>query len=221
MRGTIPRIPHLPGSVVGDDDLVLSADEAVPFVTRRVVVSEKTDGVSLTVRLSADGEVRAGLKADWLPALGGRVLRAADLWVRLREAALRPLVEDGSHVYGEWLWHRLEIPYRRLPSAALLYSVRDPRGRLVPRAEALSRLRAAGLPVVEPLFTGVIGKRRLASLCVASAFGARQSEGVVVELADRDGVRWAKWVRAGYRQPTPKTMSGVKNVVALDDGRLG
>ena len=216
MRGTIPRIPHLPGSVVGDDDLVLTADEAIPFLRRRVVVSEKTDGVSLTVRLSADGEVRAGLKADWLSALDGRVLRAADLWVRLREHELRPLVEDGSHVYGEWLWHRLEVSYQRLPSAALLYSMRDPRGRLVPRAEALRRLRAAGLPVVEPLFSGVIGGRSLATLCGASAFGAKKSEGIIVELADRDGVRWAKWVRAGYRQPTPKSMSGAKNTVVLD-----
>lgn len=215
MRGTIPRIPHLPGSVVGDDDLVLTPDEAAPFFSRRVVVSEKTDGVSLTVRLSADGEVRAGLKADWLPALGGRVLRAADLWVRQRERELLPLVEDGSHVYGEWLWHRLEVAYQTLPSAALLYSMRDPRGRLVARAESLRRLREAGLPVVEPIFSGVIGRRPLESLCGASAWGEANSEGIIIELADRGGVRWAKWVRAGYRQPTPKSMSGNKNVVLL------
>lgn len=213
MRGTIPRIPHLPGSVVGDDDLVLSPEEAAPFLTRPVVVSEKTDGVSLTVRLSADDEVRAGLKADWLPALGGRVLRAADLWVRLHQDALRPLVEDGSHLYGEWLWHRLEVAYERLPSAALLYSIRDPEGRLVPRARSLSRLRAAGLPVVEPLFTGVIGRRPLASFCRTSAWGSARSEGIIVERAEGDGVRWAKWVREGYRQPTPRTLTGQRNRV--------
>lgn len=213
MRGTIPRIPHLPGSLIGDDDLSLSAEEARPFLTRPVLVSEKTDGVSLTVRLSADGEVRAGLKADWLPALGGRVLRAADLWVRLHEEALRPLVEDGSHVYGEWLWHRLEVAYDRLPSAALLYSMRDARGRLVPRERSLARLRAAGLPVVAPLFAGVIGRRPLSSFCVTSAWGRQRSEGIIVELRDPAGVRWAKWVRAGYRQPTPRTMGGERNVV--------
>jgi len=213
VRGTIPRIPHLPGSVVGDDDLVLSAEEARPFLAAPVVVSEKLDGVSLTVRLSADGEARAGLKADWLPALGGRVLRAADLWVRLHEAQLRPLVEDGSHLYGEWLWHRLEIAYARLPSAALLYGMRDPRGRLVPRLRSLERLRAQGLPVVEPLFTGVLGRRPLASLCRRSAWGAQLGEGIIVERADAQGVRWAKWVRRGYRQPTPGGLSGRKNRV--------
>ncbi len=215
MRGTIPRIPHLPGSKVGDDDLALTADEAAPFFTRPVVVSEKTDGISLTVRLSPDGEVRAGLKADWLPALGGRVLRAADLWVRQRERELLPLVEDGAHLYGEWLWHRLEVAYERLPSAALLYGMRDPAGHLVPRPAALARLRAAGLPVVEPLYTGVIGRRPLASFCRRSAWGGA-SEGVVVELVERGRVRWAKWVRPGYRQPTPRAMSGAKNRVLLD-----
>ncbi|MCC7075154.1 MAG: hypothetical protein IT383_27825 [Deltaproteobacteria bacterium] len=216
MRGTIPRIPHLPGSKVGDDDLVLAPHEAAPFFSRRVVVSEKTDGISLTVRLSPDGEVRAGLKADWLPALGGRVLRAADLWVRQRERELLPLVDDGTHVYGEWLWHRLELAYERLPSAALLYGIRDPAGRLVPRATALARLRSLGLPVVEPLFVGVIGARPLASFCRASAWGGGVSEGIVVELADQRGARWAKWVRAGYRQPTPRTMSGARNRVLLE-----
>ncbi|OGQ10853.1 MAG: hypothetical protein A2138_06410 [Deltaproteobacteria bacterium RBG_16_71_12] len=94
--------------------------------------------------------------------------------------------------------------------------MRDPDGRLVPRALSLRRLRAAGLPVVEPTFTGVIGARPLASLCTTSAWGAAPSEGIVVELSGLEGVRWAKWVRAGYRQPTPKSMSGERNAVVLD-----
>jgi hypothetical protein len=206
MKSTIPRIPHLPGSSVGPDDLELGPDEARRFLERRSVVSEKTDGISLTVRLTAFGELAAGLKADWLAALDGRVERAATIWTHLHEEQLRPLVADGRHLYGEWMWHRLAVPYEALPAPALFYSIRDERGRLLSRRESLGRIRAHGLPVVEPLFEGVIGDRSLASMCGRSAWSRARAEGLIVEIVDRGEVRWAKWVRSDYRQPTPRDL---------------
>ena len=214
MKSSIGRIAHLPGSNASDDDIVLTDDEAAPFFSRRAVVSEKLDGISLTARLSVTGDVKAGLKPDWMRALDGRVQRAADLWVKLHEDLLRPLVEDGTHVYGEWLWHRVHTPYDRLPSAALLYSMRDKRGRLVPRERALARMRARGLPIVEPLFKGVLGSpAKLARLCARSRWADARAEGLVVEIEERGFGRWAKWVEPGYRQPAARDMTGEKNVV--------
>ncbi|MCC7112393.1 MAG: hypothetical protein IT382_24085, partial [Deltaproteobacteria bacterium] len=86
-------------------------------------------------------------------------------------------------------------------------------GRLVPRLPSLERLRARGLPVVEPLFTGVLGRRPLSSFCRRSAWGAQLGEGVVVERVGTEGIRWAKWVRRGYRQPAPGGLSGRHNRV--------
>src|SRR5688572_13905780 len=150
------------------------------------MVSEKLDGISLTARLSVTGDVNAGLKADWMMALGGRVLRAAELWVRLHEDALRPLVDDGSHVYGEWLWHRVATKYEALPSAAIFYSIRDKRGRLIPRLRALDMLRERGLPVCEPLFVGVIDNaKKLDKLCAKSAWAKQRAEGLIIEIEDK------------------------------------
>jgi RNA ligase-like protein len=211
MRSTIPRIPHLPGSNIGPDDLALTEEEARPFLEKHAVVSEKTDGVSLTVRLSAFEEVTAGLKPDWAGALGGRIARAAEIWVRINEDRLRVLLAGGHQVYGEWLWHRLAVPYETLPSAVLLYSIRDERGRLIPRRRSLERIARAGLEIVDPLFEGAIGDRPLESLCVRSAWGRVRGEGLIIEIVERGEARWAKWVRKGYRQPAPRDLTGEKN----------
>src|SRR4051812_27819771 len=109
MRSTIPRIAHLPGSNAGADDIVLTQEQARPFLTRRCRVVEKSDGISVTFRRSPLGDLEAGLKIDWKRALGGAVERAANLWARIHEDVLAPLVDGGDEIFGEWLWHRLTI----------------------------------------------------------------------------------------------------------------
>ncbi|MBL8955918.1 MAG: hypothetical protein JNK82_34405 [Myxococcaceae bacterium] len=220
MISTIPRIAHLPGSQVGVGDLVLSPAEARPFFTRRVVVCEKLDGISLTVRRDAFGELAAALKAEWKHALGGRIQRAADLWVQLHRSALEPLVQGTTQLYGEWLWHRLRVSYDRLPSEVSFYGLRRGHGALLPFDEVRRRLAPSGLTMSEPLFEGVLGARRLEGLVRRAAWGAGRAEGVIVELDTGEGVRWAKWVRASYRQPVPQALSGVKNrLQSLRHGR--
>jgi hypothetical protein len=213
MRSTIPRIPHLPGSNAAPDDLVLDAEEAKPFFTRPAVIVEKLDGISLTVRRSALGGVGAGLRDLWRDALGGRVQRAADLWMQLDGRRLLPLVRGGSQLYGEWLWHRLVIPYDRLPGPVLWYALRDPKGRLVPRRRVMALLREAGLPASDPVYYGVIGRRSLSSFCRRSRWARARGEGLVVEIVVDGEVRWAKWVRRSYDQPTPASVSGAHNGV--------
>lgn len=211
MRSTIPRIPHLPGSHVHPDDLLLTHDEARPFLTRQVEVREKLDGISLTVRASATGELEAGLKVDWRSALDGAVERAANLWVRLNEDRLRPLLVGGGELLGEWLWHRLVLPYE-LPSPVLFYARRDRQGRLLPFPRP-----AKGLCACAPVFEGVLGDRPLASLCRRSQLGRVRAEGLIIELRTPQGVRWAKWVRKGYRQPPPGKLSGKLNHLRCND----
>jgi len=211
---TIPRIPHLPGSRVGEGDLVLSEAEAREFTRRPVVVCEKLDGISLTVRRNAFGELAAALKAEWRRALGGRIQRAADLWVQLHHRALDRVVRGDVHLYGEWLWHRLAVAYDRLPCEAVFYGLRrGGEGALLPYAAVRRRLAGSGLAWSEPVFEGVLGARGLERLMGRSRFGRERGEGFIVELSGRSGVRWAKWVRPTYEQPVPARLSGLKNGV--------
>jgi hypothetical protein len=209
----MPRIAHLPGSNPGRDDMVLSPDEARPFFEQPVVITEKLDGVSLTVRRGPLGELTCGFRGGWDGALGGRLRRAAETWVRLHEDRFAPLTNRGFAVLGEWLWHRFHVTYDALPAAALFYALCDPRGRMLPRAEALTMLAATGLPVDSIRFSGVLGERSLPRLCGTSAYGSERAEGLVVELLEHGRVRWAKWVRGGYVKPTYRGLSGERNRV--------
>ena len=219
MRTTMPRVPHLPGSRLGQDDLVAGVRLVRALLEEPVVVLEKLDGVALTIATEG-GQLDVAMKEDWRRALGGRVLRAARLWVRIHEDRLRPLVAGGAQLYAEWLLHELETSYDRLPAAVVFHSLRDPKGRLLGRDQANPVFAAHGLAFVEPHFRGVIGRRPLASLVPRrTQFGRGCAEGIIVELARRGRVRWAKWVAAHYRQPTGADLSGRENRVVEDPPR--
>ncbi len=213
MRSLMPRIAHLPGSSPGRDDMLLDGAAARPFFEEPVIVTEKLDDVSLTVGKDALGELGCGFRGGWDGALGGRLARAARLWLELNADRLEPLARGGRVLFGEWLWHRFSVAYDRLPDAVVFYGVRDRRGRILPRCEGLELLRAGGLPIPEVRFEGVLGRRQLAKLCGRSQFGGERAEGLVLELRDARPVRWAKWVRADYAKPAYRGLTGEKNLV--------
>lgn len=214
MKSTVPRVPHLPGSRFGNDDLVVEPEELPLFVEREVVIVEKLDGVAMTIAFDPFGQLDIGLKSDWKGALEGRILRAARRWLRIHEDLLAPFCADGAQLYSEWLLHRLVTPYDRLPSAVVFHGRRMREGHLGRRDEVNAELSAIGLSVMEPIFRGVIGATPFESFVPKkSAFGKKKAEGIIVEAFDGVGSRWAKWVAPHYRQPKGQDLRGVENVV--------
>jgi hypothetical protein len=213
MRSTIPRVPHLPGSRLGNDDLTVAEQDLPLFLHNEVVVVEKLDGVALTIGIEL-GELDVAMKTDWKGALAGRILRAARRWVRVHEDVLASLLDDGAQLYAEWLLHRLVTPYDHLPAAVIFHGKRTPDGRLVPRDEVNEALRRKNLAAVDPCFRGVIGDRPLGSLVPKrSRFGKQKAEGIIVETFDGHSARWAKWVAAHYQQPRGRDLRGEENIV--------
>ncbi|MBI2374873.1 MAG: hypothetical protein HYV07_12825 [Deltaproteobacteria bacterium] len=209
---SLPRIPHLPGSRFGNDDLLVPPESLPDFLEKPVVVVEKLDGVGLTIALDLAGQVDVDMKRDWRNALDGRLLRSARRWVRVHEELLQPFVRDGAHLYAEWVLHRLVISYDRLPAAVVFHGIRDRKGRLSPRDESNPRLHQAGFAVVEPHFRGVIASMPIDSLVPKrSRFGRGRAEGVIVEGSGPKGGRWAKWVASHYRQPKGSEVTGEEN----------
>ncbi|MBI5510985.1 MAG: hypothetical protein HY903_19665 [Deltaproteobacteria bacterium] len=214
MKTTLPRIPHLPGSRRGHDDLTVAPAALRSFLELPVVVVEKMDGIGLTIASDDYGELDVAMKTDWRRALGGRVLRAARRWLRVHRRALAPLAADGQQIYAEWLLHRLVLPYDRLPAAIIFHSLADRSGRLLPRDQANRLFAKHDLAWIAPHFRGVIGRRPLSSLILRrSQLGRCRSEGIIVEATGPDGPCWAKWVAPHYRQPTGKDLAGVENAV--------
>jgi hypothetical protein len=212
MKSTIPRVPHLPGSRLGNDDLVVPPEHLGFFLEAPVVVVEKLDGIALTIGDDGFGQLDVALKTDWKVALEGRIHRAARRWLRVHEDLLEPLLSSGTVIYAEWLLHRLATYYDRLPAAVIFHGIRGKDGLLLPRDEVNEKLSRLGFVVLKPHFRGRIGKKSLASLVPKRAhFGSEPAEGIIVERVGANGAKWAKWVAPHYRQPKGKEISGEEN----------
>jgi hypothetical protein len=214
---TFEAIPHLPGSQLGEEDALLDEAAAAPFFNEEVLVLEKVDGINLVLRREGR-RVEGLLKKRWRAALGGRVQRAIDLWVRQRQAQLLSALPPGFEINTEWVWHRVSIAYDRLPAEALAFAARDRSGRPLPYVEAETLFEAAGLAVNPPLFVGRLGGvGRLKRLIKRSQFSSSASvrmEGVIVQRAPEHDELWAKWVEADFREVGPHALSGEKNRIS-------
>jgi len=73
----------------------------VPRLLRPVTITEKIDGTNASIRVYADGTVRAGSRTRWITPEDDNFGFAA--WVRDHEEELRGLGE--GHHFGEW-WGR-------------------------------------------------------------------------------------------------------------------
>lgn len=215
---SFPRIPHLEGSAFDVDDVVLDAESSKRWLQREVRAFEKLDGINVTFQCVGRGHVRFAVKDEWQGALGGRLERAIEIWMLQHKVRLQAALKGGAHLYGEWLWHKISVGYRQLPAPLLGIAFRDERGRLLPFDLATERICAAGVVPTRPLYSGVVRTRqKLKRLAKTTAFGAEQTEGLILEAADtpyiseEDG--WAKWVRSDYQHPRRETLTGEKNVL--------
>lgn len=209
---TFPRIPHLPGSHAAPEDILLDEEEAQPWLTEEVWVFEKLDGLNVTLRRRRRGGIGIALKPEWRRVLDGAVVRALDIWVRQREAALLEVLGPGRQLYGEWMWHQVSTVYDRLPDFFLGFAVRDEKGRFERADVALGRIAKAGLTPAEPLFVGRVGSAaRVKRWVKRSAYGPAKMEGVILERALSGDERWCKWVDPAYAHPETGRLTGARN----------
>ena len=212
MKSTMPHIPHLAGSRLGNNDLTATPEQEHLCRTQPVTIVEKMDGVGLTLGLDAFGALDVAMRMDWKQALGGRLLQGARRWLKVHEDVIAPLVQGGHQLHGEWVYLRLVIAYDLLTSAVVFHAVKDSQGQLLPRARSNALFRGHGLAVMEPHFTGLVGDHAWESLVPRrSCFGNVKPEGIIVERSDGKGAHWHKFVAGHYVQPRGKHVTGAVN----------
>ena len=211
---SFPRIPHLPGSNASVEDLLLDDKAARRFLSKRVVVFEKLDGLNVTFDLTGRGRVTTALKSEWKGVLMQGVGRSLDIWIRQREDALRDLLQHGT-LYGEWMRHQVHVPYDMLPDAFLGFALWRRRGGFMPQRAFARLLTAHGIASVTPVFAGRLSTMdALVSHVGRSRYGKERMEGLIVEVDDDDSEhRFAKWVDPAYAHPKKGVLVGALNTV--------
>ena len=205
-----PHTPHLTwlGQAEPRDDKVLSPEEAADLLSGGVVLEEKVDGANLGFSLSADGELRAQNRGQYLAEpLGGQFARLP-AWLALHGSgigdALLEHTDQPLMLFGEWCAARHSMDYTRLPDWFLLFDVLEAAtGRFwsSTRRDALAaRLNLSTTPQLAR------GRFKLSELTARldtwpSRFRDGPLEGIVVR---RESAQWcerrAKLVRSDFTQ---------------------
>lgn len=193
-----PRTHHAPWSPgMNDDDRILDSMES--FVGRRVIVTEKMDGENTSLYYdytharSIDG--RSHPSRDWVKAF----------W----NSHIRFQIPPGWRICAENLYAEHSIPYDKLPSYLMGFSVWSDRNNCLGWDDSLEWFDLLDMNHVPVLFDGIYDEQAIRNIKLDS----KTSEGYVIRLADEFSYKdfrrsVAKYVRKGHVQTTKHWMFG-------------
>jgi hypothetical protein len=169
-----PRTPHLFGSRGTDDDKHLSPDDTVDFIAdSSLIVEEKLDGTNVGIHFTTTGrmvlqcrghEISAGMHAQY------------DLfkqWTMGKRPVLEIMLEDRYILFGEWLYAKHSVHYRRLPHYFFEFDIYDKQERgFLDLASRLAILEGTGVRTVPIIHRGIVTAEQLWALIGPSAYGS-------------------------------------------------
>ncbi len=167
-----PRTPHLFGSRGSDDDKHLGQQESLDFIAdASLIVEEKLDGTNVGIHFTSAGrmvlqcrghEITAGMHAQY------------DLfkqWTMGKRSVLEALLEDRLILFGEWLYARHSLQYRRLPHYFFEFDIFDKQTQMfLDLAACLKMLEGTGIVTVPVLQRGPATADELRNLIGPSGF---------------------------------------------------
>lgn len=205
-----PHTPHIVWMGAGSprDDKILSPAEVDQLLRGHVVVEEKLDGANLGISLSADGELIAQNRGNYLhEPYSGQFARLPD-WLSSHSEDLVAVflehLEDDLILFGEWCAARHTLDYKGLPDWFLLFDVYErSTGRFwsSPRRNELAF--RAGLATVPLAYAGQCSLSQLKDLLRLNSSRYRNGpmEGLIVRReSERLCEERAKIVQADFIQ---------------------
>ncbi len=167
-----PRTPHLFGSRGTDDDKHLGRGESLALLADpSLIVEEKLDGTNVGIHFTAAGRLVLQCRGHEItPGMHPRY----DLfkrWTTARRPALEAMLGDRLILFGEWLYARHSVHYRRLPHYFFEFDIHDKgRGEFLDLEARLGLIEGAGVVTVPVLHRGEIDEDGLRSLIGPSRF---------------------------------------------------
>jgi RNA ligase len=167
-----PRTPHLFGSRGTDDDKHLGQAESLAMIAdRSLIVEEKLDGTNVGIHFTTSGrlvlqcrghEITPGMHAQY------------DLfkqWTTTKRDVFEPILENRLILFGEWLYARHSVHYRRLPHYFFEFDIYDKRHEAFLTLESrLAILEGTGICTVPVVHRGPASHEQLVEMIGPSRF---------------------------------------------------
>src|SRR5438270_1692092 len=167
-----PRTPHLFGSRGTEDDKHLGQQESLDFIAdASLIVEEKLDGTNVGMHFTSAGRMVLQCRGHEITTGMHPQYDLFKQWTMGKRPVLEAMLEDRLLLFGEWVYARHSVHYRRLPHYFFEFDLYDKRdGSFLSLEQRLALLEGTGLHTVPVLHTGALDRERLAALIGPSRF---------------------------------------------------
>jgi RNA ligase len=167
-----PRTPHLFGSRGTDDDKQMGDVESLRFLgDGSLIVEEKIDGTNVGIHFTPDGKMALQCRGHLITEGMHPQYDLFKQWAAVKRTVFEEMLKDRFILFGEWVYARHSVQYRRLPHYFFEFDLYDKRdGAFLSLERRLALLEGTGLLTVPVLHAGALDRERLAALIGPSRF---------------------------------------------------
>lgn len=170
-----PRTPHLFGSTGTDDDKHLGERESRRFLAdESLVVEEKIDGTNVGIHFTAAGEMVLQCRGHLITEGMHPQYDLFKQWAAVKRGILEDRLQDSRILFGEWVYARHSVHYRKLPHYFFEFDVYDkPSQTFLTLNRRLEILEGIGIETVPVLYRGPLDRDSLERLIGPSSFDSQ------------------------------------------------
>lgn len=170
-----PRTPHLFGSRGTDDDKHLGEAESTKFLAERsLIVEEKIDGTNVGIHFTSTGRMVLQCRGHEITEGMHPQYDLFKQWTIVKRPVLEEMLSNDFILFGEWMYARHSIHYRKLPHYFFEFDIYDKRREAFLSLETrLAMLAGTGIHTVPVVARGAMNKKQLQAAIGPSAFESR------------------------------------------------
>lgn len=207
-----PRTPHLFGSRGTDDDKHLNERDSLSFIADdSLIVEEKLDGTNVGIHFTSAGRLVLQCRGHEITTGMHSQYDLFKQWTMGKRPALESMLEDRYLLFGEWLYAKHSVHYRRLPHYFFEFDIYDKERRFfLDLAARLELMDGVGIQTVPVVHRGPAAVEQLRELIGPSRFDSafenpatgkidNLMEGLYLRIEAEGRVAGrAKWVRPEF-----------------------
>ena len=180
-----PRTPHLFGSRGTDDDKHLNEADSIRFIADpSLIVEEKIDGTNVGIHFTSAGQMVLQCRGHLITEGMHPQYDLFKQWASVKRGVLEDLLATDFILFGEWMYARHSVHYRRLPHYFFEFDIYSKRAQAFLDYETrMQMLACTGLQTVPVVHRGTLNKVQLAKLIGASQFDS-QFENPLTQRSD-------------------------------------
>ena len=167
-----PRTPHLFGSTGTEDDRRLWPAESAAFIADpSLIVEEKLDGTNVGIHFTTRGRMVLQCRGHEITEGMHPQYDLFKQWIMVKRPVLEAMLADRLILFGEWLYARHSVHYRKLPHYFFEFDLFDKEaGHFLDLEARTAKLAGSGIHTVPVVHRGAVKAAQLPQLICASAF---------------------------------------------------